>query len=59
MSNLQPINVILYVAESDYKWRALPKSYGNWHTIYVPINMRRKNRVLGRMFAALQTKSII
>ena len=28
----------MYIAENGFKWRALPKSYGNWHTIYVRIN---------------------
>lgn len=38
INNLQLINAILYVAENGCKWRALPKSYGNWHTIYVRMN---------------------
>lgn len=32
MTNLQLINAILYVTENGCKWRALPESYGNWHT---------------------------
>ena len=59
MSNVQLINAILYVAENGCKWRALPKSYGNWHTIYVRMNRWSKNGVLGRVFAALQTEGII
>ena len=59
MSNLQLINAILYVTENGCKWRALPKTYGNWHTIYVRMNRWSKNGVLSRVFAALQTEGII
>lgn len=59
MSNLQLINAILYVTENGCKWRALPKTYGNWHTIYVRMNRWSKNGVLARVFAALQTEGII
>ena len=59
MTNLQLINAILYVTENGCKWRALPRSYGNWHTIYVRMNRWSKNGVLSRVFAALQTEGII
>ena len=59
MTNLQLINAILYVAENGCKWRALPETYGNWHTIYVRMNRWSKNGVLARVFAALQTEGII
>lgn len=59
MSNLQLINAILYVTENGCKWRALPESYGNWHTIYVRMNRWSKNGVLQRVFEALQVENII
>ena len=59
VTNLQVINAILYVAENGCKWRALPKSYGNWHTIYMRMNRWSKNGVLERVFTALQTEGII
>ena len=59
VTNLQVINAILYVAENGHKWRALPKSYGNWHTIYMRMNRWSKNGVLARIFTALQTEGII
>ena len=59
MSNLQLINAILYVTENGCKWRALPETYGNWHTIYVRMNRWSKNGVLSRVFAALQTEGIV
>ena len=56
MSNLQLINAILYVTENGCKWRTLPETYGNWHTIYVRMNRWSKNGVLSRVFAALKQK---
>ena len=59
INNLQFLNAILYVAENGCKWRALPKEYGNWHTIYVRMNRWSKNGVLDRIFSALQAEGII
>jgi transposase len=59
MSNHQIVNAILYVTENGCKWRALPKIYGNWHTIYVRMNRWSKSGVLKRMFEALQIEGII
>lgn len=59
MSNHQLVNAILYVTENGCKWRALPKSYGNWHTVYVRMNRWSKNGVLKRMFESLQIEGII
>ena len=49
----------MYVAENGCKWRALPKEYGNWHTIYVRLNRWSKNKVLERLFIGLQKERII
>ena len=59
MSNHQLVNAILYVTENACKWRALPKEFGNWHTVYVRMNRWSKNGVLKRLFEALQTEGII
>jgi transposase len=59
MSNHQLVRAILYITENGCKWRALPKSYGNWHTIYVRMNRWSKNGALKRLFEALQTEGII
>ena len=59
MSNLQLVNAILYVTENGCKWRALPKSYGNWHTVYTRMNRWSKNGVLQRLFEALQQENVI
>ena len=59
ISNLEVLNAILYVAEQGCKWRGLPKSFGNWHTIYTRMNRWAKAGVLDRVFAALQEEQII
>jgi transposase len=59
ITNLQVLNAILYVAEGGCKWRALPKRFGNWHTIYTRMNRWAKAGVLDRVFAALQQEQII
>ena len=59
MSNLELVNAILYVTENGCKWRALPESYGNWHTVYVRMNRWSKNGVLQRLFEGPQQENII
>ena len=59
ISNYQLINAILYITENGCKWRALPKEYGNWHTVYMRMNRWSKSGVLRRMFEALQIEGII
>jgi transposase len=59
LNNLQILNAILYVAEQGCKWRALPKHFGNWHTIYTRMNRWSKNGVLNRVFEELQVQQII
>ena len=57
--NLNVINAILFVAENSCKWRALPKRFGNWHTIYTRMNRWAKAGVLDRLFAQLQREQLI
>jgi len=57
--NLRVINAILYVAENGCKWRALPKRFGNWHTIYTRMNRWAKAGVLDRLFETLQEAQLI
>ena len=59
INNHQTVNAILYVTENGCKWRALPKEYGNWHTIYTRMNRWSKSGVLQRIFEALQIEGII
>ena len=59
ISNLDVLNAILYVAENGCKWRALPKRFGRWHTVYTRMNRWAKAGVLDRVFTALQEEEII
>jgi transposase len=56
---LNVINAILYVAENGCKWRALPKRFGNWHTIYTRMNRWAKAGVLDRLFTQMQREQLI
>jgi transposase len=59
LTNLNMLNALLYVAENGCKWRALPKHFGNWHSIYVRLNRWSKNGVLDRIFEKLQLEQIV
>ena len=59
LSNLDVVNAILYVAENGCKWRALPKRFGNWHTIYTRMNRWAKAGVLDRLSEELQHQQLI
>ena len=59
LGNLAVLNAILYVAEQGCKWRGLPASFGNWHTIYTRMNRWAKSGVLDRVFAQLQSLDLI
>lgn len=59
MSNHQVLNAILYVAENGCKWRALPKEYGKWNTVYVRMNRWAKKGVLNKIFEFLQREQLV
>ena len=59
LSNLQLVNAILYVAEHGCKWRALPKRFGDRHTIYTRMNRWAKAGVLDRLFEELQHQQLV
>ena len=59
ISNYDFINAILYIAENGCKWRALPKEYGKWNSIYKRFNRWVSNGVIQRIFTALQQERII
>jgi transposase len=57
--NLTVINAILYVAENGCKWRALPKRFGTWHTVYTRMNRWAKAGVLDKLFEKMQEEQIV
>ena len=42
---------IFYIIENGFKWRALPKENGKWHTVYVKFNRWSKNGTIAKAAA--------
>lgn len=59
VSNYQFMCALLYMEENGCKWRALPKKYGKWHTIYIRFNRWSKNGTIEKIFEELQKQNII
>ena len=59
IDNLTMLNAMLHVLEHECKWRGLPSSFGNWHSIYTRMSRWSKNGVLDRIFARLQQEQMI
>jgi len=53
------LNAMLHVLEHGCKWRGIPSSFGNWHSIYTRMSRWSKNGVLDRIFARLQHEQIL
>ncbi len=47
------INALLYIVENRCKWRALPKQYGPWHTVYMRFDRWVDSGVIEKIFNAL------
>lgn len=59
IDNLTMLNAMLHVLEHGCKWRGIPSSFGNWHSIYTRMSRWSKNGVLDRIFARLQQEQMI
>ena len=59
ISNYQFLCALLYMIENGCKWRALPKKYGKWHTIYMRFNRWSKNGTIQRIFEEMRKLDII
>ena len=59
ISNLNFLNAILYITENGCKWRALPPSFGHWHTIYMRMRRWADNGVWPRVLEVLRTELLI
>jgi hypothetical protein len=53
IDNLTMLNAILHILEHGCKWRGIPNSFGNWHSIYTRMNRWSKNGVLDRILTRL------
>ncbi len=59
IDNLTVLNGILFVAVNGCTWRALPKRYGRWHTVYTRMNRWAKAGILDRVFEELQVLNFL
>ncbi len=59
IANIDALNGMLYVLEQGCKWRAVPKRFGNWHTVYMRLSRWAHNGVLERVFQQLQQQQLI
>ena len=51
VSNYEFMCAMLYIIENGCKWRALPKKYGKWHTVYMKFNRWPKNGTIAKAIA--------
>ena len=59
IDNLTLLNALLFVLENGCKWRALPRQFGRWHTVYLRLSRWSKAGVIERVFARLQAEQIV
>ena len=59
VSNYQFMCAMLYIIENGCKWRALPKKYGKWHTVYVKFNRWSKNGTIARILVAIKKQKLL
>ncbi len=59
ISNYQFLCALLYIIENGCKWRALPKKYGNWHSIYMKFSRWSKNGTIQKIFDEMQKMGLI
>ena len=59
LDNRQVLNAILYMVEQGCKWRALPKEFGHWHTVYTRMLRWSRKGVLTRLFEEMQMQRLI
>jgi transposase len=53
VDNRDLLNALIYRCKNGCSWRALPESFGPWHTIFVRLDRWAKNGVLERVYTAL------
>ena len=58
IDNLTMLNAMPHVLEHGCKWRGLPSSFGNWHSIYTRMSRWSKNGALDRIFKRLQGDAV-
>jgi DNA-binding MarR family transcriptional regulator len=51
--NEDVLAALVYVQRTGCRWRDLPVTYGNWHTLYTRVRRWERSGVLGRVVAVL------
>ena len=59
IDNLTLLNALLFVLENGCKWRAVPRHFGRWHTVYLRLARWSRAGVIERVFARLQQEQIV
>ena len=59
ISNYEFMCAMLYIIENGCKWRALPKKYGNWHTIYMRFSRWSKNGTISKILEAMKKQKLL
>ena len=59
ISNYEFMCAMLYIIENGCKWRALPKKYGNWHTIYMKFSRWSKNGTISKILEAMKKQKLL
>jgi transposase len=59
ISNRTFLNALIYRCENGCKWRSLPPSFGDWHTIYVRMDRWAAKGVLERVYAVLAAEGLM
>jgi transposase len=47
------LHALLHICENGYKWRRLPKEYGNWHVMYQRFHRWVHMGMIGSLFKQL------
>ena len=59
ISNYRFLCALLYIIENGCKWRALPKKYGNWHSVYMKFSRWSKNGTIQKIFDEMQKMGLV
>ncbi len=59
ISNYEFMCAMLYIIENGCKWRALPKKYGNWHTIYMRFSRWSKNGTISKILEVMKKQKLL
>jgi transposase len=50
------VEAVLWMARNGARWRALPKAYGDWHSVYVRFALWAKAGIWNRLFEARRSR---